>query len=544
MADEELTEQEKMDRMVAELSADIEGVDKEGKGDEPEPEKTADAEEETNGEAPKEPESEGEGANEELTDQEEMDRMVAELSADIEGIGEEGKEDEPEPEKTADAEEETNGEAPKEPESEGEGADEELTDQEEMDRMVAELSADIEGIGEEGKEDEPEPEKTADAEEEAKDGEPQKPELEEEGEEKKEESEAPGADGNKDGYEEAISEEGQELKEEEVEKATAGGKATSEKPALEEESDENKTEDLAIGPDLYQGESDADEVAGDEKSEENIDALDEYEYPDMEEDGHGSKRRRNAVVWSIIAILVLGASFTGFIYYKDVNILEHPVLSRWMQKLNLKPTVKDTTDLEPRRPESPTAELHVKTPQTSVSSPLPEMTPPPPTRSEMFEQKMDQILAVRDKLSEKRAQAASIREKLNEQILALKLEVLAKQRVMGMTSYEEAVKSQRIDYNIKLIQQLKAYTSKLSERIRYYEDGYDKMRFRYQEADDNFKIIELWSDAKTKRLMAKIDRALNEYQAENEPHMFTNKQIVLDNPLKIWTEVIQSTKDG
>lgn len=368
-------------------------------------------------------------------------------------------------------------------------AEAELTEQEKMDRMVAELSVDIGEINKEGKEGEPEPEKTADA------------EVETNGEEPKE-------------------------------------------PGPEGERDEDKTEDFAIGPDLYQRESDADEVAGDGKSEENIDALNEYEYLDMEEDDHGGKRRRNAVVWSIIAILVLGASFVWFVYYNDVSILEHPVLSRWVQKLNLKSAVKDPNGLEPRRPESPTAESHVKTPQASVSSPLVEMTSTPLSKSEMFEQKMQQIVAVRVKLSEKRTQAASIREKLNEQILALKLEVLAKQRVMGITSYEEAVKSPRIEYNIKLIQQLKAYTSKLAERIRHYEDGYDKMCFCYQETEDNFKIIELWSDTKTKRLMAKIDKATNEYLAENKPHMFTNKQIVLDNPLKIWTDVIQSTKGG
>ncbi len=60
MAEEELTDQEKMDRMVAELSADIEDINKEGTEDEPEPEKTSDAEAETNGGEPKEPESERE----------------------------------------------------------------------------------------------------------------------------------------------------------------------------------------------------------------------------------------------------------------------------------------------------------------------------------------------------------------------------------------------------------------------------------------------------------------------------------------------------
>ena len=403
-------------------------------------------------------------------------------------------------------------------------ADEELTEQERMDRMVAELSADIEDINKEGKEDEPEQEKTPVAEEEARGEGPKGPESE------GEESEEPGADEKEDRSDATTTEKGKEEKEKDLEETTSQKKALPDKPA---------TENLAIGTDLYQEESDADEQAGDEESDENIDALDQYEHPDIREDDHKAKRRRSAIVWSVIAILVLGSSFVWFVYYKDVNILEHPILSRWVQKLKPRPAVKDTKDLEPQQAESPATGSHVKAPQTSVSSSLAEMTPDHLTKSEMFKQKIEQILAVRDKLSEKRTQAALIREKLNEQILALKKEILAEQGESRIASYEEAVKSPRIYYNIKLIRQLKAYTSKLAERIRYYEDGYDKMGFRYQEADDNFKMIELWSDTKTKRLMAKIDKAMNEYLSLNKPHMFTNKQIVLDNPRKIWTEVMQ-----
>ena len=70
MADKELTEQEKMDKMVAELSADIEDVNQDGKDGEPETENVADAEEEAIEKEPEEPAAEGEGADEELTDQE------------------------------------------------------------------------------------------------------------------------------------------------------------------------------------------------------------------------------------------------------------------------------------------------------------------------------------------------------------------------------------------------------------------------------------------------------------------------------------------
>jgi len=311
--------------------------------------------------------------------------------------------------------------------------------------------------------------------------------------------------------------------------------------ADEELTDQKKMDRMIaeLSADIEDGDKEGKE--GEPESDESIDAWDEDEFPDIKEDDHKAKRRRSAIVWSVIAILVLGSSFVWFVYYKDVNILEHPILSRWVQRLKPKPAVKDTKDLEPQLPKSPTTESHVKVPQTSVSSSLAEMTSDHLSKSEMFEQKMQRILAVRDKLSEKRTQAASIREKLNEQMLALRREILAEQRELGIASYEEAVKSPRIYYDIKLIQQLKAYTSELAERIRYFEDGYDKMGFRYQEADDNFKMIELWSDTKIKRLMAKIDKAVNEYLSVNKPHMFTNKQIVLDNPRKIWTEVIHTT---
>jgi len=475
-------------------------------------------------------------ADEELTEQEKMDRMIAELSADIEDVNKEGKEGDPESEKTFDG-----GEEPKEPESEGEGVDEELTDQEKMDSMIVELSEeDIEKIDKEETEGEPGPEGerveeekgTEDSGGKAKGEEPKEQESEREGEEEEKESEEPGADEKEDGSEETTTEEGKEEKEKDLGKTTSEKKAAPDKPA---------TENLAIGPDLYQEESDADEDAGDEESDENIDERDEYESPDIKEDDHGGKRRRNAIVWSVIAILALGSSFAWLVYYKNVNMLEYPILSQWVQKLRPKPAVKDTKELGPQLPKNPATGLHVKTPQTSVSSSSTEMTSGHLNKSEMFEQKIEQILAVRDKLSEKRTQAASIREKLNEQILALKREILAEQRELGLTSYEEAVKSPRIYYNIKLIQQLKAYTSKLAERVRYFEDGYDKMSFRYQEADDNFKMIELWSDTKNKKLMAKIDEAMNEYLSVNKPHMFTNKEIVLDNPRKIWTEVIHIT---
>jgi len=508
-----------MDRMIAELSADIEDGGKEGKEDEPDPEKSSVAGEEAEGEEPKEPESEGEGTDEELTEQEKMDRMIAELSADIEDGGKEGKEDEPDPEKSSVAGEEARGEEPKEPEAEGEGTDEELTEQEKMDRMIAELSVDIEDGGKEGKEDEPEQEKMDSM-------------IAELSEEDIEEIDKEEMEGQPEPEKPSVAEdEAEEEKKKDLEETTFEKKAIPDKPA---------TENLVIGPDLHQEEFVADEDAGDKKSDENIGEWDEYEYPDIKEDDQGGKRRRNVIMWSVIAILVLGSSFVWFVLYKDVNILERPILSQRVQKPIPKPDVKDTKDLKPQPPKTTATESHVKAPQTSVSSSLADITSDHLTKSEMFEQKMQQILAVQDKLSEKRTQAVSIRYKLNEQILALKKEILAEQKDLGITSYEEAVKSPRIYHDMNLIQQLKAYTSKLAERIRYYEEGYVKMGFSYQEAEDNFKMIELWSDTKTKRLIAKMDKAMNEYLVVNKPHMFTDKQIVLDNPQKIWTEIIQS----
>ena len=532
MADEELTEQEKMDRMVAELSADIEGINE------------------------KEQEAQKEEADEELTEQEKMDRMVAELSADIEGINEKEQDDQQETENLPVGEEETK-EKEKDLEKEVKDAekketDEELTEQEKMDRMVAELSTDIEGINNEKEQDDQQEtenlpvgeeetkEKEKDLEKEVKDAE--KKEVDEElTEQEKMDRMVAELSADIEGINEKEQDDQQETenlpvgeeetkeKEKDLEKKEGPDKA-----ALERENDEDKAEDLAIGPDSHERAPDEDEDTEDDES-------DEWKENELsEKNDHGGKKKKKAILWGVIAILVLGSSYAWVVYYKNINILEYVTSSHRVTKPMPKPEIKNAGDLDSELPVKPTPESQVKALQTSIPPSLVETVPAPLDKYGMFEQKMQQILTVRKKLSEKRTQAVSMREKLNEQILALKKEILTEKKRLGATSYKDAVKSPRIYHNIALIQQLKAYTSKLSERIRYYEDGYDKMGFYYQETDDSFKMIELWSDAKIEKLMAKIDKVIKGYQSVNRPHMFTNKQIVLEKPHMVWIEIIRS----
>ena len=521
MADEKLTDQEKMDRMIADLSNDIDGINENEKVDDQELEKKPAPEKEVKEEKQEQhEENEEEG---ELTDQEKMDRMIADLSNDIDGINENGKVDDQELEKKPAPEKEVKEE--KQEQHEENEEETELTDQEKMDRMIADLSNDIDGINENEKMDNQELEKKPAPEKEVKEEKQDQQTPKKEKDPKK-----PVTEEMEDESDTTITGESEE-DENNLKKTEVENREPSDKP---EEKYEDKTEDPTIERDLYQEGTDANK-----EPFEDIDAWDDY--PDIEEDGRKTKKRRSAIIWCIIAILMLVGFFAWFFYYKDVKISDAPFLSQKVRKPIEKPVVHDTKGSESQRPNMPATELHGKAPQAAAFSSLKEVTSGHLTKSEIFEQKMQQILAVREKLSEKRIQAASIRKKLNEQMLTLKLEILAEKRALGIDSYEKAVNNFRIYNNIKLIQQLKAYSSKLSERIKYYEDGYEKMEFCYQKADDDIKMIGLWSDAKIKRLLAKIDKAIKEYTSVNNAHMFTNKQIVLDNPRKVWIEVMQST---
>ena len=123
-------------------------------------------------------------------------------------------------------------------------------------------------------------------------------------------------------------------------------------------------------------------------------------------------------------------------------------------------------------------------------------------------EKMTTIVLLREKIKQNRSQAVKIYRKLNEQKSELSKEIKAEHRRLGHISYENGIRVPRIQYDLKLMQKILVYISRLNERIACFEEGLEELTFVYQQADDFLKIIETVRDIELNELMSQTNHIL------------------------------------
>lgn len=161
------------------------------------------------------------------------------------------------------------------------------------------------------------------------------------------------------------------------------------------------------------------------------------------------------------------------------------------------------------------------------------------SKADILREKIEQILSLREQISKKQMQAIEIRENLKEQVSKLRAEMIDDQKLLRIMSYEEAAHSPRIYYDLMLVLQLRAYISKLDEKIEALESGNAKLGFLYLQADDDLMIVETLNHMTIEKLLAQIDKALREYISMNDEYLIHTDDTVLEKPVEIWNEIIQ-----
>ena len=159
-------------------------------------------------------------------------------------------------------------------------------------------------------------------------------------------------------------------------------------------------------------------------------------------------------------------------------------------------------------------------------------------KSEKIRNKMIEILSLSEAILEKNVRAMRIRSQLEEQMRALKKEIEDELKRLGISSYQEAIHSPRIYYDLKLVQQLLAYILKFNEKIADLQFGSERLKFLYQQADDELKIVETLNDIEAEDLMNQIGRVIREHAPEAGNSFFDVKNIVLTDPEKVWDEAV------
>jgi hypothetical protein len=164
-------------------------------------------------------------------------------------------------------------------------------------------------------------------------------------------------------------------------------------------------------------------------------------------------------------------------------------------------------------------------------------------KTAVLEQKVIEISALRAKIIDKIDQGIEMRIILQKRLNELQDEIkVEQQNLFGINRYEAPLENLRINYNLNLIQHLRAYIEQLDERIAYFQAGNERLKFYLRQIKDDIAIINTLKDLEIENLIGRIDTVLDEFIPETKKKIFDALDIRLMPTEQVWNEII--TKSG
>ena len=153
--------------------------------------------------------------------------------------------------------------------------------------------------------------------------------------------------------------------------------------------------------------------------------------------------------------------------------------------------------------------------------------------------KMAEISSLQQNLLNKISLAMQKREQLKQKVDELEKEIKQEKEQLQIESYLKATQDPRIEFNLKLIQLLFGYMTGLTDKISYFQNGYQTLDFFRQQAQDDLLMIKTLNDMEIDKLIAQINSILDEFIPELGKPIFDTNDITAKDTEKIWNEIIQ-----
>ena len=155
-----------------------------------------------------------------------------------------------------------------------------------------------------------------------------------------------------------------------------------------------------------------------------------------------------------------------------------------------------------------------------------------------FKQKIDALKNLQEKVTDCIDTALAVRADLSTRGREFTGEIKDVQQRHRYGSFAEAIRNPRVHYNLKLIQMVSGYTGALDEKIVFFKDSLEQIRFLYRQAEDEFKMIQTLGALENASLLDRIDRLLIEYRAEIQKDLIESARISSRPCDAIWREIV------
>jgi hypothetical protein len=153
--------------------------------------------------------------------------------------------------------------------------------------------------------------------------------------------------------------------------------------------------------------------------------------------------------------------------------------------------------------------------------------------------KMAEISSLQQSLSEKISLAMQKQKQLKQKVDELGKEIKQEKEQLQIESYLKAIRIPRIEFNLNLIQLLFGYITGITEKINYFQNGYQTLDFFRHQVQDDLLMIKTLNDMEIDKLIAQINSVLDEFIPELGKPIFHTNDIATKGTEKIWNEIIQ-----
>ena len=159
------------------------------------------------------------------------------------------------------------------------------------------------------------------------------------------------------------------------------------------------------------------------------------------------------------------------------------------------------------------------------------------TKTAALNRKISEISLARKDIAQKISHATDIRNQLQQQMEELIGEIISEKKLHQLQTFQDAVKNLRIDFDLKLVQQLRGYIQSINTRIAYFENADDTLDYYSRQIQDDLQIIKTLNDFEVDHLIGLINAALDEYIPETNKYMINIQVVQWIDSEKLWCEI-------
>ena len=153
--------------------------------------------------------------------------------------------------------------------------------------------------------------------------------------------------------------------------------------------------------------------------------------------------------------------------------------------------------------------------------------------------KVAEMSSLQQGLTNKIALVEEKRVQLMQKMTQLEKEIKEEAERLQIESYLTAIRNPRIEFNLRLLNLLFGYVTGLTERISYFENGYQTLDFFRQQAQDDLLMIKTLNDMEIEKLVAAINVVLDEFIPELSRPIFDTREVPSKDTEKIWNEIMK-----